>query len=453
MVMNMYKSIWNLDYKKLPSLDGDKEVDVLIVGAGITGIMTSYYLRNSNLNVMVIDRNKVCSGISRYTTGKITYLQELIYQKISSNKRLDYYNSQKDAIKLILDSIDENKIDCDLESAKSYVFMYNPKSYKSFNKEINFFKENNIPYKVEKDLPVSFPCNYAISVDDTYAFHPIKYLYKILDICLDNGIKFYENTTALDIKRKDNYYFVPTDKGEIKAKYVVLACHYPSFIYPYFFPFKTKLEKSYIVSSSSKNKHFSAITDNYPTHSIRYYKDNIIYLSNSNSMIKNIDDNKNYKDISSKFKKYFNKDVEDFWTNYDILTKDSLPIVGYLKENLLISTGYNTWGMTNGVLGAKVVSDLILNNDNKYVSLFNPKRKNNLSSIINIVSFNLSNISSFILSYFYAPRCKKNNNKICPHMKCRLLWNKKNKTYDCPCHGSIFDDKDILKGPSKKYFK
>ena len=38
---------------------------------------------------------------------------------------------------------------------------------------------------------------------------------------------------------------------------------------------------------------------------------------------------------------------------------------------------------------------------------------------------------------------------ICPHMKCSLVFNTVDKTWDCPCHGSRFDIKGkVIKGPS-----
>lgn len=40
----------------------------------------------------------------------------------------------------------------------------------------------------------------------------------------------------------------------------------------------------------------------------------------------------------------------------------------------------------------------------------------------------------------------------CPHLKCNLLFNQEEKTWDCPCHGSRFDmDGNLLESPSKKY--
>ena len=78
-------SIWleGIGKDKYSKLDKDIDVDVLIIGGGITGISTAYHLRKSKLKVCVVDRGGIGQGISSKTTGKLTYLQDLTYTKLS----------------------------------------------------------------------------------------------------------------------------------------------------------------------------------------------------------------------------------------------------------------------------------------------------------------------------------------------------------------------------------
>ena len=51
----------------------------------------------------------------------------------------------------------------------------------------------------------------------------------------------------------------------------------------------------------------------------------------------------------------------------------------------------------------------------------------------------------------YTDKDKKRHivSNICPHMKCNLIFNYKDKTWDCPCHGSRFDiDGNVVFGPA-----
>ena len=141
---------------------------------------------------------------------------------------------------------------------------------------------------------------------------------------------------------------------------------------------------------------------------------------------------------------------------------------------MLIGTGYNTWGMTNGSLAGKILSDIILKKENKYINLFNPMRKINKGKIINFPLILGSNAYSFIKSKIYknkkwypnTVRFEKRNGKniaiyidenkkehivynLCPHLKCSLNFNEIELTWDCPCHGSRFDiDGNCIEGPS-----
>ncbi len=82
----MKKSLWQKynNLKEFDSIKEDKQADVLIIGAGLTGITLAYNLINSNMNVILIDMKKCFDDTISKSTGKIAYLQELKYQDIMS---------------------------------------------------------------------------------------------------------------------------------------------------------------------------------------------------------------------------------------------------------------------------------------------------------------------------------------------------------------------------------
>ena len=156
------------------------------------------------------------------------------------------------------------------------------------------------------------------------------------------------------------------------------------------------------------------------------------------------------------------------------MTYDNLPFIGKIDNNLYILTGFNKWGNTNGVIGGKLISDTILNINNKYKNIFNPKRGISIDKIKNLIVFNTTVISRYIINkinprmnyykdnikikYIDGKRCgiytDENGTEhivsnICPHMKCNLVFNYLDKTWDCPCHASRFDiDGNVIYGPA-----
>ena len=468
------RSIWiddsSLDKEDIPENKFDKlDTDILIIGAGLTGINTAYFLRNTNKKIVIIDKSKVGMGVSSKTTAKITYLQQDVYRRLTSihnkNVAFKYYQSQKEAIRLINKIVKDNNIDCNLERVDSILFAMEEKNVSKLEKE----KEILSSYGEKiKDYSDEFVEN-GFLVHDTYVFNPLKYIEAMKNIISDK-IDIYEGVMAKNIQYVGNRYIVYTNNGIINANTIVVACHYPFYVIPNFFPFKTYIEREYVNAikiESPKNK--TLINIDSDLYSLRYYHDYLIFGSNSHRLTSKIDYFNNYQKSRDEFKKYFYKNPKYSWMNQDIVSNDLLPFIGKLKDNFYMSTAYNTWGMTNSVVGARIVADLILERDNKYVELFDPRRINIpliVNSFIGVFHylkvyvlglFHKSNpyyvkIDGIIYGVYVSKNGKKHKVKlICPHMKCPLVFNREENTWDCPCHGSRFDiDGNIIETPSVK---
>ncbi len=484
----MEKSIWQKynNHRPLERIEEDLKTDVLIIGAGITGISCAYNLIGSKYNIVVVDRGKCFNEVTAKSTGKVTYLQELVYQDIYSVYGFDaakkYYKSQKEAINIVKDIVKKENIDCNLEKVENITFTYDEKEIPKFDKEEKILKKMGVNFSnLSNKLKIN-GVKRLISIKDSYVFNPVKYLNGLLKCILKSkNINVYENTLVTSISKENDSYIVKANDNFIKAKKVLVACNYPFFTFPGLIPFKTYVEKSYICAVNvDKNEKISGITNNYPTKSFRYYEDKdkayMLYLNNSSSMSDKLNYKKNYNELLKEIKCDYNK-IECKWENMDVMTNDYLPLIGKISdnENMYISTGYNTWGMTNGVLGGKIISDLILEKENNYVKLFDPSRKIKLKTIKNFfVNTAYLNSKAYVLNFILKnPTWYKNKavvtkmknkrvgiyfdkdgkkyvvSNICPHLKCFLTFNEVDKTWDCPCHASRFDiEGNAIKGPS-----
>jgi len=482
------KSLWldNVEENNYEKLTKDIKCDVLIIGGGMTGISTAYHLKNSNLKVCLVDRDLVGHGVTSKTTGKLNYLQELILYKISKYVSKEtakiYFESQVEAIKIIEDIISNEKIDCNFEKVLSFIFTNRESEIKKIQKQKEILESFGVKVYEHKSIPINVGCKYAISVDDTAVFHPIKYLLKLKEICVQKKISIYEKTKITAISRdKNNYICKTSSNNTITANKIVIASHYPYFLLPFFMPTKTSIEKSYVSASKiDEVKSFTAITSNTPIKSIRYHaakKNNyLIYLNGSHKTCNNYDENANFNKLKKDLKK-FKIEPQYIWSNHDIMTYDYIPFIGRIEKNnncFLIGTGYNTWGMTNGSIAGKIISDIILENKNKYEELFDPRRSINTSKVLKYPLYLGVNAKAFIETKVSKNKpwykdniefkktdgdniaiytSEKNTKHIvyntCPHLKCSLIFNEVEKTWDCPCHGSRFNiDGKVIFGPA-----
>lgn len=478
------KSIWLDDYKddNIEVLNKNIDVDVLIIGGGITGLTTLYNLRKSNLNVCLVEKDLIAHGVSGHTTAKINYLQETIYSDLRNKYSKDiaklYLESQIDAIKEIVNIINSEKIKCNLDKVSSYIFADKKEDIEKIKQEKKLLEDFNINIK-EDNSNNNLNSVYSIFVEDTYVFHPVKYLQALKKICLKHNKKIYEKTKVLNIKYEKEKFICELEKYHINAKKVIVACHYPFFLFPYLLPIKAYTEKSYITASLKNFENKTYITVTKPVKSERFHKDKkeyLIYLSNTSKTCDDLNEKQNYENVINE-SKALGLEPSYVWKNDDLITFDKLPFIGRIDNNnpnLLIGTGYNTWGMTNGTLAGIILSDLILDKKNKYENLCNSLR---LKFIINFkeIATNINcSMKGFVENKLIKDKKWYSNNisfdsidgksiaiyqekdkkymvyNKCPHMGCSLVFNEFAKTWDCPCHASRFNIKgECIKGPSR----
>ena len=462
-------SIWlnNKDFS-CQKLNQDMEVDVLIVGGGIAGLSTLFELKDSNLKTILVEKNLCGHGVTSRSTAKVTFLQNQIVNilKNSSQNASLYLASQIDAIKRIKEIIVKHHIDCDFKEVASYLFTNKKENVSKIEDIYQFLNSNQI--SVEKTKLKELDNILALKVDHTYTFHPLKY------ICyLKNNMKnrIYENSKVDKIDKIDGFYFTTVNQHIIKSKFIVLATHYPYFLMPFFLPLKSHVETSFIGAKEVENTlEISAINIDKPCESIRYYQDKnknyVIYLYQSFASCNVGNIKKNFDALNH------NKDFQYLWSNKDVITNDYLPYIGSVDQDgtFLVATGFNTWGMTNGCLSGMVLADLILKRKNPYIKLFSLNRALNLNQVLRFPIDTCCNIKAFLVS----TKNNVNNRQViykkidgekvaiykdedgehivlnkCPHMKCGIVFNPVEKTWDCLCHGSRFTiDGDCIEGPS-----
>ncbi len=285
-------SIWlkSLPEKEYKSLEHNLATEVCIIGGGITGITTAYYLSKHGVDVTVLEKDKICSKTTGHTTGKITSQHGLFYKYLLDSQGKDYakkylYVNEK-ALENIENIINEEKIACDFEKRNSYVFTCMSEKVKEIQEEVNIAKVLGANAKFIKDLDIPLKIQAGIEFEKQAQFNPVKYVDGLCNCISKKGVRIYENSKVTGYKRSGGKFkvSVQVDDNEytVLADKVVVATRYPIFNFPGVYFIKNYQDLEYVmcvkVNENIDNYNMYLSADN-PNISFRtVLKDNERYL-------------------------------------------------------------------------------------------------------------------------------------------------------------------------------
>lgn len=479
-------SLWietTQDKLSLKSLEKDEETEICIVGAGLFGLTTAYYLTQLERKVIVLEKGDIGEKVSGNTTGKITSQHSLFYNHLIKDFGKEYarkyLEANEEAIENIKEIIDKEKIECDYTERKAYVYTIKEDEVIDIEKEVDAVKKIGKSAQLVTETELPFKIKAAIEFDGQAQFNPPKYMFGLAKSILKFN-KIYNFTTAKSIKKEGESFRICTDKGTIHSKYVVLATHYPIINVPGFHFLKMYQSTSYVIAieTNSKLPQGMYINDKPPIYSFRtaeYNGKEVLLIAGSDHKTGDaIVDNSNYDNLEKKAKElYPDCKVLFRWNTRDCISLDKIPYIGEfsnLMKNMYIATGFKKWGMTFSNISAKIITDMIIGKENKYVDIFKATRMKPIKNRWEVKNIIKESVQSFALNKLkIGPNSideiendnggiieidgdnvgvyKDKEGKIyavkpvCTHLGCLLSWNNLDKTWDCPCHGSRFDFK------------
>lgn len=416
------KSYWiesvENERKEFPSLNSDIEADVCIVGGGLTGLTTAYYLSKANMKVAILEKERICEQTSGLTTAKITSQHDLFYdyliQSQGKEKAKQYLVANEKAIRDIEKIIKDENINCDFEKQSAYVYTTKVDEVEQIKKEVEAVNSLGLNAKFVTDLRLPFKIQGAIEFENQAQFNPCKYAQGLVN-AINSRVRIFEKTKVIDVKKfKDNdtienketieydieiqkykdiseennkeiKYKVITENGHaITAKYVVLATHYPTINAPGYYFLKMYQEMSYLIGVETKEPLPKGMYINIgnPTLSIRIAQDNgkalLLIGGNGHKTGERKDISGSYKYLEDIAKKYYKDTVIKYrWCTEDCISLDKIPYIGEfsnLMQHVYVGTGYKKWGMTSSNVAANIIVDKILGKENPYEDVFSSTR-------------------------------------------------------------------------------
>jgi glycine/D-amino acid oxidase-like deaminating enzyme/nitrite reductase/ring-hydroxylating ferredoxin subunit len=484
--------------RRFPRLQRNINVDVVIIGAGVTGVTTAYLMKKEGFTVALIERERVASIDTGHTTAHLTYITDVQLHELAHNFGSDHAQAAWDAGAAAIDEIErivhDEEIDCEFTRVPAYVHVcvdgFSKKEISSLKKEARLAAKlgfdaaylDSIPYF---GLPgVRFP-NQA-------KFHPRKYLRSLVAKIPGNGSHVFEKSAAKEFDRKKrrlkiNRYWIGFDR-------VVIATNNPlvglaSITSATLLQTKLSLYTSYALGArvppeTVPEALFWDTREPYDYLRVDRCRgfDYVVYGGEDHKTGQKRKTQRAYARLLARLKKITPEARLDHrWSGQIISTPDGLPYIGENTENQFVGTGYCGNGITFGTISAMMARDWAAGQKNPWTQLFAVDRKKLKGTAWNYIRENKDYPYYMIKDRIARPEADSARelkrgegmvvgsrgrkvaafrdhkgelhrlSPVCPHLGCHVRWNPAESTWDCPCHGSRFKATgEVISGPAEE---
>jgi glycine/D-amino acid oxidase-like deaminating enzyme/nitrite reductase/ring-hydroxylating ferredoxin subunit len=490
-----FRSLWDHSpsKKSYPQCTGQLQADVVIVGGGITGITAAKLLSQAGKKVVVLEQYRVGSGTTGHSTGNLyaTTGQHLyeIASKYDRSTMKQVAQSRLSALYQIRRWIKEDNLKCDYKEVPWHLFSTRETESSEILDEYEAAETAGL--NVSNDVPLSFPfpTDVMLTLPNQAQFNPLQYTEEMAASLDPEACKIFEDSKVVEIT-SGNTVQVRTSMATVTAEHVFLATHSPIGLYAV--QSAMEVNREYAVAVKIKGELpppaiywdlHRADKAMFSTRVCENHAGRYLLVLHEQHKTGHATRNSNFpKETENYIRSHF--DVESIayvWSAQKYASVDKLPFIGSspIEKNCYIATGFAADGLIYGTLSAMIISDEILGKPNEFQHLYK-LRVPALGSLPKFVQHNMQIVGDLVADFISSPESDftritpgegevikiegkhlavyRNDNDevyavsaICPHMGCTVHWNKFEKSWDCPCHGSRFDIAgEVLEGPAIK---
>ncbi|OBJ53162.1 FAD-dependent oxidoreductase [Mycobacterium sp. 1423905.2] len=486
-------SIWLADHERPTDqtnhLQQSESADVVIVGAGITGLTTAVLLARAGKDVLVIEARTAGAVTTGNTTGKVSLLQGSTLRQIvprhGAGLAGDYVQGNREAQDWLLRYCESNEVPVQRED--DHLYAQSAKEVPSARAVQAACRRAGLDVEWVDDADVPFPFHGGVRLRQQAQINSMHLLDSYIKELADRGGRLVEGARVQKLRYHQGRVRLTvqssTGESEVDAGRCVLATGMPVFDRGGFFA-RLKPSRSYCMAfkvpgSITRPMFISAGS---PTRSVRYapFGDGErLVVGGASHVVGRKSPVAELEELTTWTRRHFPGAVKTHeWSAQDYSPADHLPYVGPIlpgDEKTLVATGFQKWGMTNGVAAGLLLSARILGGRMDWGRAFSAWSPHEVAGIPTAIQANLE-VGYHMAKGWLEPivrrgpsdadgevtgppwhlvaRCSVDGvehrvSPVCPHLGGIVNWNDATKAWECPLHGSRFaPDGTLLEGPA-----
>lgn len=490
----MTTSLWLADRHGPAESDfGKLSADVVVVGAGITGLVTAVLLARAGKDVLVLEARTAGAVTTGNTTGKISLLQSTMLSKIvarhGADIARDYVRGNREGQDWVLRYCEANGVPVQQEDA--YTYAQSAKEVPSARAELTAGRLAGLDVDWDDNAGVPFPYHGGVRLADQAQFNPMPLLDSLIAEVKNRGGRIGEGARVRSVSQHRGRVRLRVHSGhgevDVDAGQCVLATGIPILDRGGFFA-RLKPSRSYSfafeVPGDIPRPMF--ISAGSPTRSVRYAPvdgGERLIVAGADHTVGRKSPTAELKELSSWAQTHFPGAVQTHeWSAQDYTPIDRLPYVGPIlpgNEKIFVATGFNKWGLTAGVAAALLLSSRILGGRMDWARAFAAWSPHEVTGITTAMQANLE-VGFHMTKGWLMPIARSGASvpsegglvsgppwhlqaqcavdgvqhrvsPVCPHLGGIVNWNDADKSWECPLHGSRFaPDGTLLEGPATR---
>ena len=482
---------------RFPALSRDERADVVVVGAGVTGLTAAYLLTKAGRSVVVLERDRPVERDTAHTSAHLTMVTDEWLSDLAGTFGRDHAQAAWDAGLAAIGQIDAIVRDEEIACGFAWIpgYLHRPLAGRSGTTDPQAFRDEaalaaELGFDAEFVDEVPMVGGPGVVFADQARFHPRRYLAGLARALDGAGVRVYQQSAAEEFS--DNPLSVKANGHTVTCNEIVLATHTPltgtkGMAGATLFQTKLALYSTYVVAGQvAKGKVPDALlwdaADPYHYLRIEPHRDHdLVIFGGEDHKTGQADDTLAcYVRLEQTLRGLVpGITITHHWSGQVIETPDGLPYIGEHAAHQFAATGFAGNGLTFGTVSAMMAADRILGRKNPWIDLFDINRKK-IGGAWDYVSENKDYPYYLVRDRFAGTEgrslrsVRRGQGKvleyhgeqaavsrdpdgaitvrsaICTHMGCLVDWNEAERTWDCPCHGSRFrPDGSVIGGPAE----